>query len=251
MALIGKKKQSESVDARKTNANGVVITVYVESTTTRTKKTEPHANLRRPIAAGTHGYDRRALLLAYSQHLRNAGSDNVPLITNQPQHKIKSKVCSEIFKYQWWVCNRRIKIGIFVAEGCVVESTGSNLLEWPMRKCTSGIKREQRKWQKIQLEKLSTNFGTTLRIWDSSCFLLYDSVWLWSSLFWFGFDFFDLCVNCVVWWFYFTCRVKWRTCGDSYRARKSRGEEDKGRGWSYVEKPMNRNMLFLLFFNVI
>lgn len=100
MALTGKKKQSESVDARKTNANGVVITVYVESTTTRTKKTEPHANLRRPIAAGTHGYDRRALLLAYSQHLRNAGSDNVPLITNQPQHKIKSKVCSEIFKNQ-------------------------------------------------------------------------------------------------------------------------------------------------------
>lgn len=83
-----KNKQSEIIHDRNTNTNGVVIKVYVESVTTRSedpiKKTKPYP----------HGYDRRAQLLAHSRKLRNEGSENVPLPTNQSQTITKSKVSS-------------------------------------------------------------------------------------------------------------------------------------------------------------
>ncbi|CAL0327396.1 unnamed protein product [Lupinus luteus] len=93
-------KENESVLNKDTNPNGVVITVYVESMKTRsedpTKKTKahPHFNITRDSV--THGYDRRAQLLEYSRKLRNQGSENVPLPTNQSHTKTinKSKVKS-------------------------------------------------------------------------------------------------------------------------------------------------------------
>ncbi|XP_029130487.1 uncharacterized protein LOC114916938 [Cajanus cajan] len=68
-----------SQNKQSTITNGVVITVYVESSRTRsikpledsTKKTKPHPRFRRPqTTTGTQGYDRRAQLLAYSRQLR-------------------------------------------------------------------------------------------------------------------------------------------------------------------------------------
>ncbi|KAJ1400596.1 hypothetical protein SESBI_29464 [Sesbania bispinosa] len=67
-----KKKQSENVEDRKINSNGVLITVYEESARTRSRNvSEGPIKRTKPRAAGTHGYDRRALLLAHSQQLRN------------------------------------------------------------------------------------------------------------------------------------------------------------------------------------
>ncbi|TKY74316.1 hypothetical protein E2542_SST03077 [Spatholobus suberectus] len=95
---IERKKQNKSV-ARNSNTNSVVITVYTESVTTRsrrlsedpTKKTKAHPHFKSNGIAGTQGYDRRALLLAHSRELRNAASENVPLPTNQSPPKTKSK----------------------------------------------------------------------------------------------------------------------------------------------------------------
>lgn len=82
-------------DTKSTNANGVVIRVYVESVKTRsTKKPKPHEHLRN---SETEGYqnDRRALLLAHSRFLRKSPSQNISLpIINPSTPKIKTKVNS-------------------------------------------------------------------------------------------------------------------------------------------------------------
>ncbi|KAL5078651.1 hypothetical protein RYX36_007072 [Vicia faba] len=77
-----KKKQNQNTE------NGVVITLYVESSRTRssnkdhTKKTKPKVESKT-----TRGYDRKAQLFEYSRYLRKIeASQNVQ---TQSQPKIK------------------------------------------------------------------------------------------------------------------------------------------------------------------
>ncbi|RDX81484.1 hypothetical protein CR513_37832, partial [Mucuna pruriens] len=90
-----RKKQNESVERKtNTNTNSVVITVYSESVTTRSRRqSEDSTNnprFRSKGTAGSQGYDRRALLLAHSRQLRNEGSQKLQLPTNHSQPKTKS-----------------------------------------------------------------------------------------------------------------------------------------------------------------
>ncbi|XP_029124978.1 uncharacterized protein LOC109787968 [Cajanus cajan] len=62
-----------------------------------TKKTKPCPNFR-----SNGGYDRRALLLAHSQELRNEGSQNVPSHTNQSWPKAKTKPKGIWLSQPWW-----------------------------------------------------------------------------------------------------------------------------------------------------
>lgn len=90
---LSSKKQNQIVDTN-SNTYGVVITVYTESVTARSRRIleDPSKKTKARPYFRSHGYDRRALLLAHSQKLRNVGSQNVPLLTNQPRPKPKSKV---------------------------------------------------------------------------------------------------------------------------------------------------------------
>lgn len=102
--MVEKNKHKETVKDRNTSTGGVVITVYEESVTPRSrkqsqdpiKKTKPHPHFTRPRAAPTtHGYDRRAQLLAHSRQLRNyAASQKVPIPLPTIQSQTKSKVSS-------------------------------------------------------------------------------------------------------------------------------------------------------------
>ncbi|KAK7351144.1 hypothetical protein VNO77_10373 [Canavalia gladiata] len=88
---------SKETTERNINTNGVVIRVYMESETSRsrklsqngTNKTEPYPFFTRPRATGTHGYDLRALLLSHSRYLRNAASqkEKVPMPITKTKHK--------------------------------------------------------------------------------------------------------------------------------------------------------------------
>ncbi|XP_028757478.1 uncharacterized protein LOC114716623 [Neltuma alba] len=101
---MGEKKHSENGNDRNTQINGVMITVYVESSTTRSrkqsdpaKKSKRRPQIKRSRTSQSQGYDRRALLLAYSRQLRNAGSEcrdvRVPS-TQKSRHKSKEENCS-------------------------------------------------------------------------------------------------------------------------------------------------------------
>ncbi|KAK4276777.1 hypothetical protein QN277_014885 [Acacia crassicarpa] len=100
---MGEKKQSQNGNDRNTQTNGVMITVYVESSTTRSrkpsdpaKKSKSHPQIKRPRTSQSQGYDRRALLLAYSRQLRNTASESkdvqVPT-TQKSRHKSKEENC--------------------------------------------------------------------------------------------------------------------------------------------------------------
>lgn len=81
------------LEREKWSANGVIVTVYEESATVgsqhhRNPKIKPRNS--RPRYSSGGGYDRRAELLAYTHHLRNAGSqqDSTP---TDPMHKPKKR----------------------------------------------------------------------------------------------------------------------------------------------------------------
>lgn len=82
-----KKKQNQNTD------NGVVITVYVESSRTRSSNklsNQDHTEKIKPKfeSKATFGYDRKAHLLEYSRYLRKIdASQNVEA---QSQPKIKA-----------------------------------------------------------------------------------------------------------------------------------------------------------------
>ncbi|KAJ1439201.1 hypothetical protein SESBI_02572 [Sesbania bispinosa] len=94
------KKQGKNMQNR---TNGVVITVYVESSRTRSSKlsegpmnqtTKPYPPFKTLQTAGTHGYDRRAQLLAYSKQLRNEGSKKVQVQLPHNESRPKTKASS-------------------------------------------------------------------------------------------------------------------------------------------------------------
>ena len=105
---------------KKQNDHGVVITVYVESSTSRskkqsdqtTKKTQPQTHFRRPGTAATQGYDRRAQLLAYSRQLRHAAPgdalDEFSSKSSEPKAKVSSllslALCSSRIKSMFQIC---------------------------------------------------------------------------------------------------------------------------------------------------
>lgn len=89
---MAEKKANESNG----RTNGVMITVYMESPMTPSRKLsdpvgkkKPRSQFRRLGASESQGYDRRAQLLAYARDLRNTKpqpqADEVPL----PRHKSK------------------------------------------------------------------------------------------------------------------------------------------------------------------
>lgn len=63
---------------RRHSHNAVRITYYVESPNVRSHhKIKPHPFSRKPQTTRTCGYDRRAELLAYANHLREADPETV------------------------------------------------------------------------------------------------------------------------------------------------------------------------------
>ncbi|KAJ7965622.1 Cytochrome P450 71A1 like [Quillaja saponaria] len=95
------KKQNKNVKAKTFANNGVVITIYVESTKAQSqqlsdpiKKTKPHPHPKRLRATKTQVYDRRARLLNYYHQLRNAGTQEVPQVQLPRNHsRPKTKRC--------------------------------------------------------------------------------------------------------------------------------------------------------------
>lgn len=92
MAMAAEKNKKHSQNTE----NGVVITVYVESSRTRssyklskkdlTKKTKPQNESKK-----TCGFDRKAELLAYSRHLRTIEASQKVHVQSQP--RIKKNSC--------------------------------------------------------------------------------------------------------------------------------------------------------------
>ncbi|XP_054797775.1 uncharacterized protein LOC129302899 [Prosopis cineraria] len=101
---MGETKHSKNGNDGKTQTNGVMITVYVESSTTRSrklsdpaKKSMPQTRIKTSRTSQSQGYDRRALLLAYSRQLRNIGSESQDVqgpTKQQSRHKSKEEICS-------------------------------------------------------------------------------------------------------------------------------------------------------------
>ncbi|KAI4307323.1 hypothetical protein L6164_030525 [Bauhinia variegata] len=93
------KEKSEKKQNSNGHMNGVLITVYVETSTPRSRKLhnpmKADQHYKRKRSSGKQGYecDRRAQLLAYPQQLRNASSQEdeckVQLRTNQSRSKTK------------------------------------------------------------------------------------------------------------------------------------------------------------------
>ncbi|CAJ1971826.1 unnamed protein product [Sphenostylis stenocarpa] len=103
--MASENKQSMNMQNKSTVTKGVVITVYVESTRTRSikpsedpkKKTKSH--YRMPQTTGSQssqGYDRRAQLLAYSRQLRETAESqkNVKVRLPHNQSRPRSKASS-------------------------------------------------------------------------------------------------------------------------------------------------------------
>ncbi|KAK7410569.1 hypothetical protein VNO78_01447 [Psophocarpus tetragonolobus] len=85
------QRKGQSVDRNpNSNTNGVVITTYTESVITRSRKLSEDPTQK--TKQGTHRYHRRAFLLARSRELRNAGSQKVPLPTNNSWPKTITKL---------------------------------------------------------------------------------------------------------------------------------------------------------------
>jgi len=93
MALVGekkKKKHGQNIE------NGVMITVYVESSRSRSsnkssKKTKPQRESKT-----RRGCDRKAQLLAYSRHLRNMEASQNVQVQTQPKFKANSLFSSMV-----------------------------------------------------------------------------------------------------------------------------------------------------------
>jgi aspartate carbamoyltransferase catalytic subunit len=93
MAMAAEKNKKHSQNTE----NGVVITVYVESSRTRSsyklskkdlaKKTKPQNESKK-----THGFDRKAELLAYSRHLRTIEASQKVQVQSQPRIKASFKL---------------------------------------------------------------------------------------------------------------------------------------------------------------
>ncbi|KAK7282759.1 hypothetical protein RIF29_11790 [Crotalaria pallida] len=131
--MADENKESDSVHDKNTNTNGVVITVYVESV--KTRKTRPHPHFIRPRVSETEGYDRRAQLLAHSRQLRNQGSENVPLPSNQSQTIIKSKLrdgCmkpgdKEVGGSESWFIRGRVPVHVSVSDSSSIANWYSGI----------------------------------------------------------------------------------------------------------------------------
>ncbi|XVF36838.1 hypothetical protein REPUB_Repub19eG0092900 [Reevesia pubescens] len=95
-----KKKQKKSTANEMPNMNGVVISVYVESPSIIPPLSEsnPNKNIKRnPVSKRpkrSQGYDRRAQLLAYTQELRTADSEEqIQWNEKSSRHKSKKWKC--------------------------------------------------------------------------------------------------------------------------------------------------------------
>ncbi|CAJ2648507.1 unnamed protein product [Trifolium pratense] len=98
MAMTEKNKQQSQ-----NTENGVVITVYVESSRTRSSyklsKKDPTKKIKPQNESKTRGFDRKAELLAYSRHLRTIeASQKVQVESQVSEPRIKGKLKSMLKK---------------------------------------------------------------------------------------------------------------------------------------------------------
>ncbi|KAH9690977.1 hypothetical protein KPL70_015969 [Citrus sinensis] len=87
---------------RRHSHNAVRITYYVESPDVRSHhKIKPHPFSRKPQTTRTCGYDRRAELLAYANHLREADPETV--------HWSRKFQSSKPKKWKWSATPARVR----------------------------------------------------------------------------------------------------------------------------------------------
>ncbi|KAL9446719.1 hypothetical protein AB3S75_014396 [Citrus x aurantiifolia] len=87
---------------RRHSHNAVRITYYVESPKVRSHhKIKPHPFSRKPQTTRTCGYDRRAELLAYANHLREADPETV--------HWSRKFQSSKPKKWKWSATPARVR----------------------------------------------------------------------------------------------------------------------------------------------
>ncbi|XVF64648.1 hypothetical protein PTKIN_Ptkin09bG0184900 [Pterospermum kingtungense] len=90
------RKKQGNPDQKKPDTNGVVITVYVESTSRDIRplsESNPPADETNPVSKRSQGYDRRAQILAYSRELRTADNyEQIRWNETSSRHKSKAKV---------------------------------------------------------------------------------------------------------------------------------------------------------------
>lgn len=94
--------QKRKMARRRHSHNAVRITYYVESPNVRShQKTKPHPFSRKPQTTRTCGYDRRAELLAYANHLREADPETV--------HWSRKLQSSKPKKWKWSATPARVR----------------------------------------------------------------------------------------------------------------------------------------------
>jgi aspartate carbamoyltransferase catalytic subunit len=124
MAMAAEKNKKHSQNTE----NGVVITVYVESSRTRssyklskkdlTKKTKPQNESKK-----THGFDRKAELLAYSRHLRTIEASQKVHVQSQPRIKASSLFSSIVELYIVLNCSCGRAVNIYIVTNAVDTAT--------------------------------------------------------------------------------------------------------------------------------
>ncbi|MED6191713.1 hypothetical protein PIB30_003056 [Stylosanthes scabra] len=91
--IIEKKKQKEIIQDRNNTSRVVTITVYKESVKPRSTRKQSHAPIKKtkPNQNLTHGYDRRAQLLAHSRELRNHALGHAKKFPSSPIFHLQTK----------------------------------------------------------------------------------------------------------------------------------------------------------------